>query len=115
MRKLVVVLSVVALALVSAGPASAHIDNRRITWHTNWTTTRHSDYETVKVKVRITNLSYRDRYDGRCELKIWNASDQAFRVFSVSLRPRRYVENFYRVNLSGLSPTHTKVTHCHST
>ena len=114
MRKLVIVLSVVALALVSVGPASAHIDNRRIRWHTTWTTVRHADFETVKLKTRITNLSYKDRYDAQCEVKIWNASDQAFRVFSVSLRPRHYVERSHHVNLSGLSPTHTKVIHCHS-
>ncbi len=113
-RKLVILATVVGALFATAAPASAHIDNRRIVWHTKWTTTRHSDYETVRVKVRVTNLSYKQKYVGACALKIWNASDHAVRVFDVSLRPRHYVEHIYKANLDGTSPTHTKVIHCHS-
>jgi len=113
MRKLVIVGSVLLMLFAAAAPASAHIDFGRIRWHTRWTTVRHSDYETVRVTVRVTNLSFQDSYDGRCLLKIYNASDAAFRAFNVSLNPLHYVERTYNSNLDGLSPTHSKVTHCH--
>jgi hypothetical protein len=106
---------VLVLLLAATATASAHIDYNRIRWHTRWTTTHHVDYETVTVTVRITNLSFQHSYDGRCVLRIYNASDDAFRAFNVSLNPRHYIERTYHANVDGTSPTHTRVTHCHGT
>jgi len=110
----VVLAALVAVMLIPAAAAWAHVDEDYLGWRLTWVTTQQDDHEMVRVRVVVTNGSPTERYAGECRLKIWNDTDAAGHTFAVVLRPGERVEARVTVVLDGTSDTRAKLAHCHA-